>query len=90
MHNFLKLVAADKFPMENIAYALFNDLVTWLTVENCNLMRYSPITLRFWRTGRQLLKRKLVRSMSGPKLVGAKEKYTDDVGEYKIERIIQN
>ena len=47
MKQFLSLVSAGTFPMENITYALFNNLVTSLSVGSSNQMRY-----------RQLLKRK--------------------------------
>ena len=68
--KFLLLVAQNRFPMQNIAFKLFLDLVRWLSVEHSNLMRFSPVSLHFWRTGRCIPKRKFIRMMSGPKLEG--------------------
>lgn len=85
MKRFLQLLADEKFPMQNIAYELFNDLIRWLSVEKCNLMRYSPVTLRFWRSGRHMLKKKYIRTMSGPKLSGCSTTHEDERGKYSTE-----
>ena len=54
--RFMKLVAEGNFPMEIIAYQLFNDMVNWFSSGSSKLMQYSSVSLQFWRTGHHLLK----------------------------------
>ena len=44
MKRFMKHVAEGNFPMENIAYQLFNDMVKWFSSGSSNLMRYIPLS----------------------------------------------
>ena len=62
--KFFKLVQDGKFPLNNIAFELFLNIVEWFDKDESREMRYSPSTLQFlW------LVRKLFggRFMSGPK-----------------------
>ena len=42
--SFMRLVKSGKFPLENIAFELFLDVVKWFSVENSSLMRYNKNT----------------------------------------------
>ena len=55
---FLELVIAEKFPLRNIAFLAFLEVVTWFGNSTTTLMRYSSETKLFWRTGFQLFKGK--------------------------------
>ena len=62
--KFFKLVQDGTFPLNNIAFELFLNIVEWFDNDESRQMRYSPSTLQFlW------LVRKLFggRFMSGPK-----------------------
>ena len=42
--SFMRLVKSGKFPLENIAFELFLDVVKWFSVESSSLMRYNKNT----------------------------------------------
>ena len=65
--KFFKLVQDGKFPLHNIAFELFLDIVEWLTKMNHVKMRYSPSTLQFFWLRRKLFGGRFIRFMSGPK-----------------------
>jgi hypothetical protein len=67
LSNFLKLVYEDEFPLNNIAFTLFCDLVKWFTLQDTRQMRYSPETMQFFWVGRRLFGGRFVRFMSGMK-----------------------
>ncbi len=64
-HNLLK---RGEFPMRNIAYLLFLDVVRWQSLEkSSSFMRYNDEVRLFWQTGLRLFHGKFLRFMSGPK-----------------------
>ena len=64
---FLILVADNNFPLSNIAFQLFIDVVRWFGNENTSAMKYALDVKLFWLTGLQLFKGKFLRFMSGMK-----------------------
>ena len=65
--KFFKLVQDGKFPLNNIAFELFLDIVQWFDKDESRQMRYSPSTLQFFWLGRKLFGGCFIRFMSGPK-----------------------
>ena len=65
--KFFKLVQDGKFPLNNIAFELFLDIVEWFDKDESHQMRYSPSTLQFFWLGRKLFGGRFIRFMSGPK-----------------------
>lgn len=65
--KFHEMVAAGSFPMKNIAYLLFLDVVRWYSSESTTTMRYDDVVSRFWRTGYKLFHGRFLRFISGPK-----------------------
>ncbi|KAK3107914.1 hypothetical protein FSP39_025021 [Pinctada imbricata] len=68
--SFHRLVSESKFPLQNIAYLLFNDVVRWFSLEQSSHMRYSNEVKLFWRTGLRLFHGKFLRFMGGSKGTG--------------------
>lgn len=63
-----RLVSVKKFPLNNIAYLLFLDVVRWFALEHStSQMRYSDEVKLFWRKGLRLFHGRFLRFMSGPK-----------------------
>ena len=48
LQKFFKLVQDGKFPLNNIAFELFLDIVQWFDKDVSRQMRYSPSTLQFF------------------------------------------
>ena len=65
--KFFKLVQDGKFPLNNIAFELFLDIVEWFDKDESRQMRNSPSTLQFFWLGRKLFGGRFIRFMSGPK-----------------------
>lgn len=65
--TFLKLVSENKFPLTNIAFSLWCDVVSWYSTSDTRHMRYSADTLKFFWVGRKLFGGRFVRFMSGMK-----------------------
>lgn len=65
-----EMIANGVFPLDNIAFKLFMDVVNWYHVGNTSTMRYSDITKMFWRTGYKLFRGKFLRFMGGFKNFG--------------------
>lgn len=61
--KFHEMVAAGIFPMKNIAYLLFLDVVRWYSSETTTTMRYDDVVSRFWRTGYKLFHGRFLRFM---------------------------
>ncbi|KAK3086499.1 hypothetical protein FSP39_019282 [Pinctada imbricata] len=68
--KFNRLLAAGDFPMTNICYLLFLDLVEWFSCPTTTLMRYRSETLKFWQIGYKLFHGKFLRFMTGLKNEG--------------------
>ena len=65
--KFFKLVHDGKFPLNNIAFELFLDIVEWFDKNESRQMRNSPSTLQFFGLGRKLFGGRFIRFISGPK-----------------------
>ena len=70
------MLALASFPMDNIAFLLFLDVVKWHNSESTTLMRYEcPTVNKFWPIGYKMFHGKWLRFMSGPKNKGDIVKY---------------
>ena len=70
------MLALASFPMDNIAFLLFLDVVKWHNSESTTLMRYECSAInKFWRIGYKMFHGKWLRFMSGPKNKGDIVKY---------------
>ena len=65
--KFFKLVQDGKFPLNNIAFELFLDIVGWFDKDESRQMRYSPSTLQFFWLERKLFGGRFIQFMSGTK-----------------------
>ena len=63
--NLFKLLHEDKFPLNNIAFLLFLDVVRWYSLENTVNMEYSEEAIKFWRVMYRLFHGKALRFMGG-------------------------
>ena len=52
--DFLKLVASNEFPVQNIAFLLWTEIVKWYSCKSTTSMRYSDATKKFWKLGYKL------------------------------------
>ena len=69
--QFNHLLSEGKFPMTNIAFLFFLDIVRWYSLDNATTsMRYSEKVKEFWRTGLRLFHGRFLRFMGGPKNKG--------------------
>jgi hypothetical protein len=69
--QFNQLLSTQSFPMDNIAFLLFLDVVRWYGTTSTTQMRYNDTAVnKFWRTGYKMLHGKWLRYMSGPKNKG--------------------
>ena len=68
---FSRLLSENKFPLDNIAFLLFIDVVRWFSLDDsATCMRYSDEVKTFWRTGLRLFHGRFLRFMGGPKHKG--------------------
>ena len=65
--SFLELVSNDRFPLTNVAFRLFLDVVKWYSCGDSRGMRYDDTTLRFFWLGKKVFCGKFLRFMAGPK-----------------------
>ena len=65
--TFMKLVVEGKFPLNNVAFLLFTDVVKWFSCDDTRCMRYSDTTMKFFWLGKKLFGSRFIRFMSGPK-----------------------
>jgi len=77
-----EMLADGTFPMDNIAFRLFMDVVRFLSLPTSAAMRYSNDVKLFWRAGYLLFKGKFLRFMGGPKHVGQMD---DDTIDHKFD-----
>ena len=72
LHEYLafnRLLAEGRFPLDNIAFLLFLDVVRWYDLEkNTTAMRYNPDVKLFWNTGLKLFKGRFLRFMGGQRI----------------------
>ena len=65
--DFCRLVHSNNFPLDNIAYLLWVEVLKWYTMENTSSMRYSDQTKKFWKLGWRVFGGKFINFMSGYK-----------------------
>ena len=63
--KFMGLLAFGTFPLHNICYLLFLDIVEWFSCDSTTHMRYGHETVKFWQIGYRLFHGKFFRFMSG-------------------------
>ena len=51
--TFLKLVSKGEFPVDNVAFLLFIDLVKWFSRDDARKMRYNDTPMRFFWLGKK-------------------------------------
>lgn len=68
--NFLSLVRARRFPLDNLALTLFKDVVDWYMCTSTNEMRYSRESKIFWKLGYRLFGGRFLHFMGGSKNQG--------------------
>ena len=47
--KFMGLLASGTFPLHNICYLLFLDIVGWFSCDSTTHMRYGHETVKFWQ-----------------------------------------
>ena len=65
--SFIKQTASDAFPLNNIAFLLWVDVVRWFNCSSTTLMRYSEDTKKFWKVGWRIFRGRFINFMSGYK-----------------------
>jgi hypothetical protein len=68
--NFVKLVCNKKFPLTNISFLLFLDVVRWYSLPRTSMMTYKDDTMKSWRVIYRLFHGKILRFLSGLKSTG--------------------
>ena len=68
--QFHELISKQQFPMDNISFRLFLDVVKFMTTSSTTHMRNSPQVKQFWLAGYKLFHGRFLRFMSGPKSLG--------------------
>ena len=84
--TFFDLVGSNTFPMDNIAFLLFLDIIRFYSVESATQMRYSKDTYLFWMYGYLLLKGRFLRFMGGTKFKGTILDGSSDKGSFSPEK----
>ena len=67
---FMSRVYERSFPLDNIAFLLFLDVVQWFSLDNTSQMRYSDSVKSFFRIAGVIFGQKLLRFLSGQKNKG--------------------
>ena len=80
--NLKKMLAEGTFPLKNIAYLLFLDIVELFSRDSTSQMRYSEETKKFWRDGMKLFKGKFLRFISEIKNSRLESKTMETMGKY--------
>ena len=65
--KFFSMVLNKQFPLDNVAFSLFTDVITWFSKDDSRGMRYSQPALKFFWLGKKLFGGRFVRFMSGLK-----------------------
>ena len=63
LQKFFSQVSGGKFPLNNIAFQLWCDVVDWYENTDTRQMRYSPETLQFFWVGKKLFGGRFIRFM---------------------------
>lgn len=63
--DFFRQINSGTYPLRNIAFLLWTEVVSWYNQDTSSTMRYSDETKKFWKLGYQLFGGKFIRFMSG-------------------------
>ena len=63
--EFFRQIKSDIFPLENIAFLLWTEVVRWYSHKSTKGMRYSETTKLFWKLGWRMFGRRFVHFMCG-------------------------
>ena len=63
--KYMELLASGTFPLHNICYLFFLDIVEWFSCDSTTHMRYGHETVKFWQIEYRLFHGKFPRFMSG-------------------------
>jgi hypothetical protein len=93
--KFMGLIASGTFPLHNICYLLFLDIVEWFSCDSTTHMSYAHETVKFWQIGYRLFHGKFLRFMSGIRnfgqvLDGTSEKGFFDSLKSKVNCAVPN
>ena len=95
--KFMGLLASGTFPLHNICYLLFLDIVEWFSCDSTTHMRYGHETVKFWQIGYRLFHGNFLRFMSGIRNFGQVLDGTSERGFFdplkskvNLTRIIQS
>jgi len=67
LKKFFCLVSERQFPVQNIAYLLWCDVINFLTCSGTRQMRYNPECMKFFWVGKKFFGGRFMRFMSGMK-----------------------
>ena len=67
LQKFFSQVSCTRFPLNNIAFQLWCDVVDWFDNSVTRQMRYAPQTMQFCWVGKKLFGGRFIRFMSGMK-----------------------
>ena len=63
--DFFRQISSNTYPIKNIAFLLWTEVVSWYNQDTSSTMRYSEETKKFWKLGYQIFGGKFIRFMSG-------------------------
>ena len=67
--QYMRLLSTRSFPLTNISYQVFLDLVQWHSVSDHKQMRYNPKVMQFWSVCKILFHTQMLEFMRGNDLV---------------------
>ena len=70
MLEFFQMVKDGKFPLDNMAFQLFTDVIKWYSCKSTCEMRYSRQSKIFWKLGYRLFGGRFLHCMGGMKNFG--------------------
>ena len=59
--TFLKLVSQKDFPLDNVAFQLFLDVVKWFDTEDVRSIRHNDTSMTFFWIGKRLFSGRFIR-----------------------------
>ena len=65
--EFFKQVSLGQFPLQNISFLLWMEVIKWFSCGNTSTMRYSDATKKFWKLGYRLFGGRFIHYMGGYK-----------------------
>ena len=80
--SFFELVANKQFPLDNISFLLWIEVVKWFSCVSTTQMRYTDETKLFWKLGWRLFGKRFVNFMGGFKSHGDTVLKMAEVGKY--------